>query len=210
MRSVSLLAIGVTMLCCCIISAGQNGEAKDLEGDSLGAKYHNDQLGFEISIPSGWYIAESSQLETYAEKGRKDLGEGYKLSKETIAHNKDVENIILGISKMPIGARKNSLFGFSVTKQPSDAITSKMVAEYTKRIFLKDANNRLTKEIAVRKIGGLDFATFDFDVSSDMGDQHVRIFIVNLKSRSLTFALTYWDNNGDLGLMTKAVESIRF
>lgn len=180
------------------------------EGNPAAPKYKNSGLGFELTLPMDWYVADAQELEEWANEARKELRTGYKLSKSAVLHQMRVENIAFGISKKKLGAQRNSMFGFSIMKQASDEVTSTMVAHATKQFVLKDSSNALAKDVSTRPIGGRDFAEFDFIVTSALGKQKLRVMVVNYKGYSITFALTYWNDLDDLRLMMSAVESTRF
>lgn len=191
-------------------ATGQSDEGRKSADDSSIPKYRNDTLGMEMSLPKGWYISETRELEELAGNARKELKKEHRLTNERIVHQAKVEIIAFGMSKRPLGTTKNAAFGLSVTKQPSEVITSKIVADATKAFFLKNTEYSLAKDISIQKIDGFQFATFDMDVASSLGKQHVRVLIVCIKSEAITFALTYWDDHRDLETMMMAVESVRF
>ena len=188
-------------------SLAQDADGKATSGEP---KYRNTGLGFELTLPRDWYLADAKDLEFLADEAGKELKEGYKLSNTAVLNQARIEKIAFGISKKRMGATKNSAFGFSTMKQPSEDITSVMVAQSTKEFTLAEPNNKLAKDISIRRIDGRDFAEFDMIVTSALGRQNVRVLIVNLKGYSLTFALTYWDELDDLKLMMSSIESTRF
>ncbi|HSI87526.1 MAG TPA: hypothetical protein VK918_00590 [Pyrinomonadaceae bacterium] len=210
MRFIRGFSIVLFFVACSTIGYGQKSASDKIEDAPLGPKYTNIGLGFEMSLPKGWYVANSEELEVLTDEAWKDLKKGYKLSNETVLQQRRIENLAFAISKKRLGAVRNSAFGFGTVKQPNKEITALMVAQSTAAFFLKDPGTKLAKDVSVRQIDGFDFSEFDLVVTSSLGRQNVRVLIVNLKGYSLTFSLTYWNQLDDLQLMMSSIESLRF
>lgn len=178
----------------------------ELLGEVKQGKYQNSVFGFEFNVPTGWYVANPENADTikrFAKEGVKD----YKIPNTA---NTVPEIISLMITRDALGAVKNAVLGFSVTKQSSSKITATMLAEATRPLFVGKNGTSLNKDIASEVIGGKTFATFEMLVAG-LGKQYVRIYITMIGENAITFVLTYWeDQDRDRSVLGSSIKSIRF
>ncbi|HRI04893.1 MAG TPA: hypothetical protein PLL77_14235 [Pyrinomonadaceae bacterium] len=190
MRKGLIVSIGVILLFCGT-SFAQTTNDESIVGTFNGEEYSNEALGFTFKTPLKWYLPTKDQITKY-------------IGKEVNKY----EKIEFVISKKKIDAPENTVLGYSLMKQPSSQITARMVAESTKVYFLKNPDFRLTKDIATERLGGREFVTFEMGFIS-FPKQSVRIYMIMSDVYLITFALTYWDNDG-LKEMMDSLNTIKF
>lgn len=187
------------------------GQSQDnIEGIFQDGKYKNDFIGFEFDVPKGWHVADKEKRDAEVKIARKELYSGSKGSEAALERNKKTETVTIVISKKSLGATRNSAFGLSLTKQPSELVTTSMIAEATKAAFVARPDMNLAKEISLITLGNRQFATFDLHVNSELGKQNLRVYITMVKEYALTFPLTYWDENSDIRVMEDSLRTIKF
>lgn len=210
MTRITLALSLIHLLFLCVSTFGQNQDRVGIEGVFQDGVYKNEALGFELTIPAKWHVAEKEERDAAADAGRKEFKTGNKAADAVIDKSKNTESLTMMVSKKPVGAIQNAAFGFSLTKEPSELVTPKMVAEGSKSVFLASPKITLVKDVSIVNISGHQFATFDMDIDSAMGKQHLRVFTAMVKQYALTFALTYWDNDDDLRVMEDSLKTIKF
>lgn len=184
----AFLIVTIALFCCTKLLA-QSTDAESSVGVFQGEKYSNQYLGFSFKPPAKWYIPTKDQINKYLEKANSELKTGDpKLDSKSVSY----EKIEFTVSKKKIDAPENSLIGFSLLKQANPSATAKAVAEATRNYFLKVPGLKLIREISTERLGNRDFVTFELGVN-DFPNQRVRIYITMVGEYTLTFALTYWD-----------------
>lgn len=179
------------------------------EGDFIGAiedgQYNNNFFGLSFRIPNGWKTltyAEMNAAKTVGVDGMKsnDAKADGALDKAVKA-----ETVVVAISRKPLGAVENSVLAVGVAKQPSAAITPKMVAEASRSILLANPKNKSIGETRLETIGGKQFATFVVDLDLYGNVIRLRYYVTIVRGYSLTFNMSNSDPELD-----ECLKSVKF
>lgn len=194
------LRLGIVILILIVgqVSYGQRRVlAGATEDDIFGAVsegiYHNDFLGFELSVPKDWIALTTDETNTAKKIGVEGLKNNKKRNDKAVEKAASIESVVLAYSKKPLGSVGNSVIALGVARQPSSSITPKMVVEAAKSILLLNPKNKLVEDTKTEEIGGKQFASFIVDLDSFGQTLRLKYYATMIRSFSLTVNLSVGD-----------------
>lgn len=181
------------------------------EDDFVGAikdgKYTNDFFGLTFQIPVGWQALTYEEMSTAKTIGLEGMKSNEAKTDNALAKAGKAEAVILAISKKPLGSIENAVLAVGAAKQPSSAITPKMVATASRSILLANPKNKSVEDIRIETIGGKQFATFVLDMDLFGNTIRLRYYATMVRSYSLTFSMSNVDPDLDQLLKTVSFRS---
>jgi hypothetical protein len=173
-------------------------------------QYINQYLGFSLTIPKGWVVADNETSSAMLKIGQDVLKSDSERDNRAFEESIRKGIVLLNVTKKPVGAAENAVFALSVQKQPSPHVTPAMVAEATKSIFDRTPALKLVKDTRIETIAGRKFALLDYEMSFN-GEVVgvIRCFITMVKGFSLSFSLSYLQS-GNSGELEDIVRSLKF
>jgi len=181
----------------------------DFPGKLIDGRYTNRYFDLELDVPPGWLLMNSEEVEATRQIGTDGLKTNSDRVNRLLDDASKGEVVLLALSKKPLGSIENSAFAIGVAKQPSSAITARMVAEASKSLLLKNAANKLLKDITVETIAGKSFASFELTLGMYGQSVPLKYYATMVGEYSLTISLSAGDSL-DLKAMDTSLRSIRF
>ena len=181
---------------------GARGQGPDVRGVVLDGVYRNELLGFELKTPPGWSEAANDEFAFAMEAGKRDA------QIAVTGKTRDVGILGFMYAQKRAGLPENSVVGLSVSRQISDRITARQVAEALRDGFQRHPDYFVSQDIQSEKINGRDFVIVDIGQKS-FPKQRIRSYMFSEKEYVVAITMTYW-NNYSFGVMLDSLNSIKF
>lgn len=182
---------------------------KDFIGASTETSYRNTFFNFSLDFPKDWHrLGEeeiANNIKSSAERYRKIDERNNKAFQESLKN----EVMIFAVSQRNETVEKGSNLGVGVIKQPNSQAASEDVALATKKLALLNPNSKTLKDIEKIQINGSQFSTMTFQTDNNGQLINQKIIVVVRKGYSLTFVMTYKNEQG-LNSLEKIIESLKF
>ncbi|HEX8636142.1 MAG TPA: hypothetical protein VF703_18625 [Pyrinomonadaceae bacterium] len=216
-------AVAFVALCFCLPAAAQKGggartqpaPAKKLSvggnapgaGRVVGANYVNDFFGFQLTIPTGWRIADEDAARKIDQQGA-DLVAGDSAERRArlrAAASKNINLITMGTIIMAGGAGESALLIVGAEAIPAWLIKTPQEYMGQARRLLESSAMPVQVAAGTRSetIGGMEFAVIDVSSEQASGTIRQHYYATLKKGYALFFISTY---GGDLS--EKAIEDV--
>ncbi|MCY7345910.1 MAG: hypothetical protein LH614_06775 [Pyrinomonadaceae bacterium] len=178
----------------------------DFLGTATDSDYKNTFFDFSFSFLKEWRRLDKSEINASKSVGLEILKTEKEKTNKAFEDATKKEVVMFVVTPKSEKLEKGASFGVGVLKQPSNQISSEMVAVATKNFFLTNPNFKLIKDVQKTEVNGTAFSTFSLQ-SKDFIQQ--KLFITIRKGYSVTFVLTYLNSEGQSSL-EKIMESLKF
>ena len=182
---------------------------KDFLGTSTETSYKNTFFNFTFNFPKDWSQRKYAEIQDNVNSAIENYTTPEMKNNEAFKQSLKRETVIFGVSQRNEGSQKGANLVVGVIKQPNQKADSNEVIEATKKFVLLNPKNKMVKETEKIRLNGTEFsmATFETDINGVKIYQKVLITI--RKGYSITFALSYI-NNESLMSLEKLIKTIKF
>ena len=119
------------------------------------------------------------------------------------------EVLLFAVSQRNETVEKGTNINIGLIKQPNSQANAKDIALATKKLVLLNPNSKVLKEIEDININGTLFSTATFQTDNNGQPIYQKILVIIRKGYSLTFVLSYKNEQGQKSLEDIA-KSLRF
>lgn len=182
---------------------------KTIYGVTIDGVYKNDFFGLEFEVPKGWLTVDSEESRAAMKIGTDVFKSDDARANQALEFALERELTILHVSKKPMGSIGNINLILNAMRQPSRAVTPRMVAEATKSALIASPVVKVTKDTRMETLGGKPVAVIDFQVTVSGQTINTRFFAAMVDTYAVTIGYSYSDD-ADLAELDKLVRTIKF
>ena len=190
-------------------SPPKEASPKNIYGATIDGVYKNDFFGLEFEVPKGWLTVDSEESRAAMKIGNDVFKSDDSQANQALEFALERELTILHVSKKPMGSIGNINLILSAMRQPSRAVTPRMVAEATKSALIASPVVKVTNDTRMETIGGKPVAVVDFQVTVSGQTINTRFFAAMVDTYAVTIGYSYTDDV-DLAELDKLVRTIKF